>query len=394
MFLEWTVILVIAFFFGTFIGSFLNVCIHRLPRNESVVTPGSRCYSCGTHVQWYDNIPILSYLLLRGRCRWCGSGFSPRYLLMELAVGLLTAVAVWWCIGQLQAENGNLSFLMLATAEPQYFNGLPGQIGFAAAILCLLYYIFVSAVIDIDHRIIPDELTKGFQCVAPFLACLVPLGAGINLRIGGEQVPNIAFAIERHFASTGAYYGLIVATLLLFVCCLPIAKWVYTTQVPQVQRWQGEDQRAYNAGLWVFLATIIGYLGLLLILEVTLGRPTEKNLYMHIFRWSLMDVLLGCLMGWALPYFVGIFGSLLFRKGAMGYGDVKFLAPIGAFVGPIGVIEVFFCAALIGTLIGVPGHLLNKQVELPFGPYLAAGAVVTLLWGSEIAALMLPVFFV
>ena len=136
------------------------------------------------------------------------------------------------------------------------------------------------------------------------------------------------------------------------------------------------------------------YVGVLLLLELTLSERNRDNFYLYIFRWSLMDVILGCLMGWALPYFVGIFGSLLFRKGAMGYGDVKFLAPIGAFVGPLGIIEVFFCAALIGTLIGVPGHLLNKQVELPFGPYLAAGAVVTLLWGSEIAAFMLPVFFV
>ena len=85
----------IAALFGAFVGSFLNVCVHRLPRNESVVHPPSRCYSCGARVRWYDNLPVIAYLILRGKCRWCGAGFSPRYLVMEVVVSALTALTAW-----------------------------------------------------------------------------------------------------------------------------------------------------------------------------------------------------------------------------------------------------------------------------------------------------------
>ena len=88
--------IILSFLFGTFIGSFLNVCVHRLPRNESVVQPPSRCYACGTRLTWYDNLPIIGWLILWGHCRACGTSFSARYLIAELAVGGLTAAATAW----------------------------------------------------------------------------------------------------------------------------------------------------------------------------------------------------------------------------------------------------------------------------------------------------------
>jgi len=83
--------LVAAFIFGAVTGSFLNVCIFRLPGGESVATPPSRCPRCGCRIRWYDNIPLLSYLFLMGRCRDCGDAISLRYPLVELLNGLLTA---------------------------------------------------------------------------------------------------------------------------------------------------------------------------------------------------------------------------------------------------------------------------------------------------------------
>ena len=77
------------FLIGVCVGSFLNVCIHRLPRNESIVWPGSRCPSCAKPLAWYDNIPIISFLVLRARCRSCGAGISWRYPVVELLGGLL-----------------------------------------------------------------------------------------------------------------------------------------------------------------------------------------------------------------------------------------------------------------------------------------------------------------
>src|SRR5205085_10719474 len=88
-------LLITAGVFGTLLGSFFNVCIARVPRGESVVRPASHCFSCGRTVKAWDNIPILSYLLLRGRCRFCGAKFSPRYLLVEALTGLLSALICW-----------------------------------------------------------------------------------------------------------------------------------------------------------------------------------------------------------------------------------------------------------------------------------------------------------
>src|SRR5207244_12084750 len=80
--------LFVVFVLGTIVGSFLNVCIYRIPLEKSILWPGSRCGSCLQPVRWYDNIPLLSYLLLRGRCRTCHSAFSARYFLIELLTGL------------------------------------------------------------------------------------------------------------------------------------------------------------------------------------------------------------------------------------------------------------------------------------------------------------------
>jgi len=85
----------LVFVLGTMLGSFANVLIHRLPRRESIVTPGSRCPHCHTPIRPWDNLPILSYLLLRGRCRRCGSRISPRYLIVEVLGGALLAALVW-----------------------------------------------------------------------------------------------------------------------------------------------------------------------------------------------------------------------------------------------------------------------------------------------------------
>lgn len=82
--------------FGLAIGSFLNVCIARLPAGESVVRPGSRCPSCRTPIRWYDNVPVLGYLWLRGRCRQCRTRISPRYPIVEIATAVLFALQAWW----------------------------------------------------------------------------------------------------------------------------------------------------------------------------------------------------------------------------------------------------------------------------------------------------------
>jgi leader peptidase (prepilin peptidase)/N-methyltransferase len=134
----------VAFLFGACIGSFLNVVIYRLPKNESVVTPGSHC-GCGQPIRWFDNIPILSWVLLRGRARCCGRAFSFRYPFVELLTATLFLVC-WLRFPPLVALAG---WIFLS---------------------CLIAATFI----DLDHFIIPDEFTIGLGIVGVFLSVLIP----------------------------------------------------------------------------------------------------------------------------------------------------------------------------------------------------------------------------
>src|SRR5688572_9585573 len=129
---------VVAFTFGLIVGSFLNVVIHRLPRDESIVHPSSHCPLCQTPVRWYDNVPLLSYLWLRGRCRGCSAPISLRYPLVELLTGFLFAAVA--------LRFGPVPMTVVGCA-------------FAAALVA-------TAAIDFDHQIIPDEISLGGLAVA------------------------------------------------------------------------------------------------------------------------------------------------------------------------------------------------------------------------------------
>jgi leader peptidase (prepilin peptidase)/N-methyltransferase len=120
--------------FGLLIGSFLNVVIFRLPRNESIVSPGSHCTGCAAAVRWFDNIPVLSYLLLRGRCRKCGAKISVRYPVIELLTSLLFLAA----------------YLRFGPGWLLFIHDWP----FVALLIAITF-------IDLEHRIIPDELSLG-----------------------------------------------------------------------------------------------------------------------------------------------------------------------------------------------------------------------------------------
>ena len=137
----------LALLFGLLIGSFLNVCIHRWPRGRSVVRPRSHCVRCRKIIAWYDNIPVVSYLTLRGRCRNCGRHISARYPAVELATGL----AFFWFVWRLGP-------------------------GVEAAKMCVLAAILIALLFsDLEKRILPDELTLGGTLVGLAFAAFIPL---------------------------------------------------------------------------------------------------------------------------------------------------------------------------------------------------------------------------
>jgi leader peptidase (prepilin peptidase)/N-methyltransferase len=162
-----------ALVFGMVVGSFLNVCICRLPKNESIVSPPSHCPVCSYQIRWYDNIPLLSYLLLRGKCRGCGVPISLQYPLVELLNGILTL----------------LLFLRFGPT-----------IAFAALFL-LCSSLVVITFIDIEHQIIPDEISLPGFVIGFILSFFIPgyswLSSLLGILLGGGSLLLVASAYQR-----------------------------------------------------------------------------------------------------------------------------------------------------------------------------------------------------
>jgi leader peptidase (prepilin peptidase) / N-methyltransferase len=232
-------LMVYAGILGACVGSFLNVCVYRWPEDRSVVSPPSTCPGCGARIKWYDNVPVLGWMRLRGRCRSCGVPISIQYPLVELVTALLWVMAVWRFGPTWQA---------LATAL--FFTILLG-----------------IALSDARTYIIPDQFTLG---------------------------------------------GLVLGLALSFAP-------------------GGIDWRMSFAG---------------------------------------------AALGYVLLWLVAVLGEWAFKKPAMGGGDIKMMAMVGAFLGPIGVLLTIFLGALFGTLIFAPISMRTGKL-VPFGIFLAVGAAIT-----------------
>lgn len=167
------------FSIGAIIGSFLNVCIYRLPKKQSVIWPRSLCPTCSRLLPWFDNIPLVSFFLLRGRCRQCQTVISPRYPLVELANGFLYLAVLW-------------------------------QFGWASA--SLVYAVFLSALlvitwIDFDHQMIPDVISlPGIFLGLVASAAILPIGflsAVAGVALGGGILWSLAVASPYLFGKEG-----------------------------------------------------------------------------------------------------------------------------------------------------------------------------------------------
>ncbi len=240
------VFLIYAGVLGASVGSFMNVCVTRLPKGESLIRPRSRCPECSGQIAWYDNVPLLSWILLRGKCRKCRTSISFQYP----AVELVTA-AIW--IG-------------MALMYGPTWRALQGSILFSL--------LLTISLIDARHYLIPDALSIG------------GLGAGLALSL------------------------------------LP-------------------------------------------------GPP------------SFLTSVIGAALGFGVLLAVGLLGEWVFKKPAMGGGDIKMMAMVGAFLGPAGAMLTVFIGALAGTLVFAPLSLKTKR-EVPFGVFLGLGAAIAFLFGQSL----------
>jgi leader peptidase (prepilin peptidase)/N-methyltransferase len=198
-----------AFVFGAVVGSFLNVCIFRMPKNESVVFPPSHCTRCDYLIRWYDNIPILSYALLRGKCRRCGQAISLQYPLVELI-------------------NGSLTLALFLKYGP--------SLAFAVLFLFCSAMVVVTF-IDLEHQIIPDSITLPGILIGFAVSFLFPgmgwLNSLIGIVAGGGSLLLIAYGYQliakrdgmgggdiKLLAMMGAFFGWKAVLFIIFAASL------------------------------------------------------------------------------------------------------------------------------------------------------------------------------
>jgi leader peptidase (prepilin peptidase)/N-methyltransferase len=261
---------ILALLFGLIIGSFLNVCIYRWPRDLSVVKPRSHCPSCEKTIAWYDNVPVVSYLLLGGRCRHCRARILWRYPVVELATGGLFFYFVY--------TNGVTPFAIKMCV-------------FSALLVGLIFS-------DLEERILPDEMTKGGIVLALVFACFVPLED-----LGGQGI-----------------LGLL---------------WMAGLHVPA--RYDSVAQAAIGAALPSFFLWIGGFL----------------------------------------------YEKIRHREG-LGFGDVKLIAMVGAFLGLQAALFTLLIGSVAGAVMGYTyiklTHKDPSNYELPFGTFLGIAGLVAGIW--------------
>ena len=256
------------FALGCAVGSFLNVCIWRMPRGLSIVQPSrSFCPRCCTSILWHDNIPLLSFLQLHGRCRYCGGRISWRYFVVEALTGVLLAA--------------------IYVSQAVVFGAAHGEV----IVMCLLTTLLVvGSAIDMDFLIIPDEIS--------YFGIIGALAAG-------ALVPAMHVGAESHHT-----------------------------------------------------------------FESLTGTPAVDG---------LVASLIGGAAGGVMVVGAAMLGAAIFRKEAMGLGDAKLMAMVGAFMGWKVVVVAFFVAPFFGLLYGVPLLLRKKQHVMPYGPFLSMATVLVIL---------------
>ena len=339
---------------GAVVGSFLNVCIYRMPLNMSVNEPKrSFCPNCKAQIAWYHNLPVVSWLWLRGRCAHCHQWIAARYPLVELLTAGLF-FGVWWRFHE-------------------------------EWILLLPYWVFVALLvvatfIDFDHFIIPDEVTIGGTVVGVLLSLAVPLLMGEETHIMGLVWSGVAAAI-----GYGLLWGVVEAGKLAF------GKKKVVLPEPEDFTWtrKGDDAELVIAGetdLWSEFFSREKDQLVLQCDQLTLAGGRHENVALHCFY---NRVVLG---GTTHPLekldgFSGRLKEFVFPREAMGQGDVKFIACIGAFLGWRAVFFTVAAGSLVGSVLGV--SLLGfgpkaRSLKIPFGPYLSVGALLWMFAGPEI----------
>jgi len=394
---DW-IFLAFSFALGGCVGSFLNVVIYRLPRDKSLVMPPSSCPSCGKHIRFYDNIPLISWLLLGGRCRNCKAKISPRYFVIEL----LTAL-VFVGIFLLYFRSG------LRAGIPDFLSG--GWFLYLITIILLSALIAASA-IDLEMWIIPLSIcwfATAAGLIASALAGLVIHPQTIRHYFLMPTTADLILVNTTTVASltAGATIGLAISLILLATGVIKRSYDFSRLQNPPANSQQPTGSTSLTTGGNEFNDRIEMLREILFLLPVIICAILVnwlQGLNPEFHQWwltfSQRPVIAG-LMGGAAGYFVGcaivwatrIFGTLAFGREAMGLGDVHLMGAAGAVIGPLFVVIAFFIAPFFG--LGWAGfQMLSKKTrQIPYGPFLSMGILAVMILHDRIMAYLNIVFF-
>lgn len=348
---------------GASIGSFLNVCIYRMPLDLSVNEPKrSFCPSCKYQIPFHHNIPLVSWLVLRGRCANCGARISFRYFGVELLTGLLflaTWLKVW--------EWGRPGW-----EQQQWLLALPYWI-FVALLI-------VATFIDFEHFIIPDEITLGGAAAGILLSFAIP-----EMQDQSSNLLSFLWSL----VGAGVGYGSLWLVVQLGKMAFGKKRLTFDKGAPLSWVRRGEEAD-FSVGEDKMLWSEFFYRGneqLLLNctwLEIDGERFENVEVrcecdWLHLGqrKWELVKV----------DEIKGEVTDVTLPREAMGLGDVKFIACIGAFLGWKAVVFTIMSASTLGAVVGLLTILVGRRewsAKIPFGPYLALGALIWLFTGPEL----------
>ena len=360
---------------GAGIGSFLNVVIYRLPLGISVNNPKrSFCPSCKKQIAWYHNLPVITWLMLRGKCASCGTGISFRYFFVEV----LTAALFYAAFLHTTTMFGN----------PWPFISLWGPVTMSLWIFLAL--LVAGTFIDIDHFILPHEITIGGMVVgilcsfwAPslmeqethlmgLLISFLSAALGLGLLWSVVELGKIAFGRLKHHFDEPAPWKITqtgddppVLTVRIDGEDVPHA-WEEIFNREKDRLVITGPELAVNERTWANAIADIT-------MDVLRVKQNAKDKAEEI-QWDGVKKLEGQATSIVIP------------REAMGLGDVFFIAMIGAFTGWKGVVFTIFAASILGSIFALVPRLFGKAewtAKIPFGPYLAGGAVIWVFYGPQ-----------
>lgn len=351
------------FLFALAIGSFLNVVIHRVPRGESIVFPGSRCPSCGARIRAFDNIPLLGYAILRGRCRQCRARIAPVYPMVELLTALIFVALIF--------KTGPTWEVLL-------------EFVFAGVMIALIF-------VDARHQLLPNVITY-----PAFVFALI----GAAARAGwGEQTSfsiDISIIIPGMESKFEAWRAALIGGLLLALAApgfrlldrldpILFGKYFEWEEIDEemdeaaanreMEKERRHDRAIYATMIFGLIAAI-AWAAMVILLSAKNPRVYEEA-YGGLLRASAGALIGGGLIWWirAIYFFIrGLEG--------MGLGDVKMMTVVGAFLGWQGAFGVLLLGSILGAVIGAISAYRSKRgmkTPLPFGVCLGVASLIVML---------------